>query len=84
MKFQDLFLSPVKQQKKVFFRFFLSHILPSYLQTGFDLYGRFPDTVCADSGYGSEQNYEVMDQMGIEAFVKYNWFYKEQHRPFKV
>lgn len=57
--------------------------LPSYLQTGFDLYGRFPDTVCADSGYGSEQNYEVMEQMGIEAFVKYNWFHKEQHRPFR-
>lgn len=57
--------------------------LPSYLQTGFGLYGRFPDTVCADSGYGSEQNYEVMEQMGIEAFVKYNWFHKEQHRPFR-
>ena len=57
--------------------------LPSYLQTGFDLYGRFPDMVCADSGYGSEQNYEVMEQMGIEAFVKYNWFHKEQHRPFR-
>ena len=56
--------------------------LPSYLQAGFDLYGRFPDTVCADSGYGSEQNYEMMEQMGIEAFVKYNWFHKEQHRPF--
>ena len=57
--------------------------LPSYLQTGFNLYGRFPDMVCADSGYGSEQNYEVMEQMGIEAFVKYNWFHKEQHRPFR-
>jgi transposase len=57
--------------------------LPSYLQTGFDLYGRFPDTVCADSGYGSEQNYDVMEQMGIEAYVKYNWFHKEQHRPFR-
>ena len=57
--------------------------LPSYLQTGFDLYGRFPYTVCADSGYGSEQNYEVMEQMGIDAFVKYNWFHKEQHRPFR-
>ena len=24
-----------------------------------------------------------MEQMGIEAFVKYNWFHKEQHRPFR-
>ena len=57
--------------------------MPSYLQTGFDMYGRLPDAVCADSGYGSEQNYDVMEQMGIEAFVKYNWFHKEQHRPFR-
>ena len=57
--------------------------LPSFLLTGFGMYGRFPDTVCADSGYGSEQNYDVMEQMGIEAYVKYNWFHKEQHRPFR-
>lgn len=57
--------------------------LPSYLETGLSLLGRLPDTVCADSGYGSEQNYELLEQMGIDAFVKYNWFHKEQHRPFR-
>ena len=36
-----------------------------------------------DSGYGSEQNYEFMENNGIEAYVKYNWFHKEQHRPFR-
>ena len=32
----------------------------------------------ADSGYGSEENYRSMQENGIEAFVKYNYFHKEQ------
>ena len=39
--------------------------------------------VVADSGYGSEQNYKWMEDNGIEAFVKYNYFHKEQKRGFK-
>ena len=34
--------------------------------------------VVADSGYGSEQNYEFMEAEQIEAYVKYNYFHKEQ------
>lgn len=41
-------------------------------------YGRFPDTGVADAGYGSEENYRFMQENGIEAFVKYNYFHKEQ------
>lgn len=37
-----------------------------------------PETLTADAGYGSEQNYEVLEQQGIEAYVKYNYFDKEQ------
>jgi hypothetical protein len=37
-----------------------------------------PQTLTADAGYGSEQNYEMMEQKGIEAYVKYNYFDKEQ------
>ena len=37
-----------------------------------------PDTLTADAGYGSEQNYEMMEDQGIEAYVKYNYFDKEQ------
>lgn len=37
-----------------------------------------PQTITADAGYGSEQNYEVMDKKNIEAYVKYNYFDKEQ------
>ena len=39
--------------------------------------------VVADAGYGSEQNYEYMEESSVEAFVKYNYFHKEQKRKFK-
>ena len=41
-------------------------------------YNRLPDIGVADSGYGSEENYRFMEENGIEAFVKYNFFHKEQ------
>lgn len=37
----------------------------------------------ADAGYGSEQNYKFMEENDIEAFVKYNYFHKEQKKKFK-
>jgi transposase len=40
-------------------------------------------TVVADSGYGSEQNYEYANENQIEAYIKYNYFHKEQKRNFK-
>ena len=44
----------------------------------FQRYGKFAKITVADSGYGSEENYRFMDGNGTEAFVKYNWFHKEQ------
>ena len=49
----------------------------------FDRFNRFPKVAVADSGYGSEENYQFMEDNKIEAFVKYNWFHKEQKRSFK-
>ena len=60
-----------------------STTLPSFLTLDQTRWGKLPKEVCADSGYGSEQNYEFMENNGIEAYVKYNWFHKEQHRPFR-
>ena len=57
--------------------------LPDFLIHGRELTGVMPKTVTADSGYGSEENYEFMLQNDIAAYVKYNWFHKEQHRPFR-
>jgi len=42
-----------------------------------------PDNTCADAGYGSEQNYEYLEEQGIEAYVKYPGYYKEQKGKFK-
>ncbi len=42
-----------------------------------------PDIICADSGYGSEENYEFLQENELEAFVKYNYFHKESKRSYK-
>ena len=53
--------------------------LPAHIEDLEHNVGIIPETLTADAGYGSEQNYEVMEQKGIEAYVKYNYFDKEQH-----
>ena len=57
----------------------LIHHLESFEQ----LYSKQSQTVVADAGYGSEENYEFMEQNGIEGFVKYNYFHMEQKRSIK-
>lgn len=57
--------------------------LSSLLTLGYARFGKLPDTLCADAGYGSEQNYELLERLGIQAYVKYNWFHKEEHASFK-
>src|SRR5574344_2077535 len=49
-----------------------------FLKTFSGRYGRLFSTGVADSGYGSEENYRFMEEHGMEAFVKYNYFHKEQ------
>jgi transposase len=49
----------------------------------FGRYGRFAKTTVADSGYGSEENYRFMSGNGTEAFVKYNYFHKEQRPRYR-
>lgn len=46
-------------------------------------YGRLPQEAIADAGYGSEQNYEYLEEKKIEAYVKYNYFHREQQRSHK-
>ena len=63
--------------------------LPSLLEVFEQSYCKQSKTVVADAGYGSEQNYEFMEDNQIEAYVKYNYFHKEQKRawnknPFAV
>lgn len=47
-------------------------------------YHQNPDTLTADAGYGSEENYTHLEQKGIDAFVKYNYFHKEQKAKKKL
>ena len=46
-------------------------------------YSACPQTVVADAGYGSEENYGFMENNEMEAFVKYNYFHAEQKKKFR-
>lgn len=41
-----------------------------------NLYGHYPKRVCADSGYGSLDNYSFMESVGIENYVKHQYWQK--------
>ena len=53
-------------------------LLPNHIEAHKEQYNQNPDTITADAGYGSEENYEILEQNNIEAFVKYPYFHKEQ------
>ncbi|MCG8378151.1 MAG: IS1182 family transposase [Proteobacteria bacterium] len=48
-----------------------------------DLYKTQPESICADAGYGSEENYQYLEDEGIDHYVKYNNFHKEQTKKWK-
>lgn len=58
--------------------------LPHHLDQYESMYGDTPDVVVADAGYGSEQNYEYLENKQIEAYVKYNHFHQEQKAKGKI
>jgi hypothetical protein len=45
--------------------------------------GNFLTGLVADAGYGSEENYEYLEEKGVEAYVKFNNFHKEQTKKWK-
>ena len=44
---------------------------------------RLPKRCIGDAGYGSEENYEYLEQKGIESYLKYPGYFKEQKTSFK-
>lgn len=54
--------------------------LESHLESFESQYRTQSKEVVADAGYGSEQNYELMEGKGITSYVKYNYFHMEQKR----
>lgn len=58
--------------------------LPHHLAQYKELYNDNPEVVVADAGYGSEENYQDMENRNIKAYVKYNYFHKEQKSKGKI
>jgi len=52
--------------------------LKNHVADHIESYNQKPETLTADAGYGSEENYTDLEDKGIMAFVKYNYFHKEQ------
>ena len=55
----------------------------SYLESFKNRYGMQSEEIVADSGYGSEENYEYMFRNGMTPYVKYNMFHVEQRRSYR-
>lgn len=55
----------------------------SYLESFKTRYGMQSEEIVADSGYGSEENYEYMFSNGMTPYVKYNMFHLEQRRSYR-
>lgn len=55
-----------------------------YLKGFLNRYNKQSKEVVADSGYGSEENYEYLEKEQVEHYVKYNYFHAEQKNSFKI
>lgn len=56
--------------------------LQAHLASYQNLYNKNPESIVADAGYGSEENYKLLEKENINAFIKYNFFDKEQSKHF--
>ena len=57
--------------------------LKNFLESFKEKYNKQSKVVSADAGYGSEENYEYLEKESVKAYVKYNYFHKEQKKAFK-
>jgi len=51
--------------------------LPEQIKIFKEHYNRLPEELVADAGYGSQENYTLLNNEGVEAYVKYNYFDKD-------
>lgn len=56
--------------------------LESHLNEHLRCYGVHARLIVADAGYGSEQNYQYLENNKTEAYVKYNYFDKHQSKSY--
>lgn len=52
--------------------------LPAHIDSFKELYNETPQIVTTDAGYGSEENYQYLEENNCTAYVKYNYFHQEQ------
>ena len=53
-------------------------LLKDHIEDTIESYDIVPESLTADAGYGSEENYDYLEEKGITAYVKYGYFDKEQ------
>jgi hypothetical protein len=46
-------------------------------------YGHYPKNLITDKGYGSAENYQILEDRGIQAFIKYRHWDQEQKKRSK-
>lgn len=51
--------------------------LPEHIKIFKEHYNRLPEELVTDAGYGSQENYTLLNNEGVEAYVKYNYFDKD-------
>lgn len=54
--------------------------LESHLNQHEQSFGKTLQSITADAGYGSEENYDMLEKKQIKAFVKYNMFDRQQSK----
>ena len=61
-----------------------TNTLQTHMESLKENLGKMPDTLVADAGYESEENYEYLEKNNVEAFVKYQYSHKEQSKKWKT
>ena len=57
--------------------------LPVHMESLKKTLGQLPEVLVADAGYGSEENYEYLEDNHVDAYVKFNYFHKEQTKKWQ-
>jgi len=57
--------------------------LKSHLEQYERSFGKILKTLTADAGYGSEENYTLLEEKNIEGYVKYGLFNKKQKQSYR-
>ncbi|WP_136604998.1 IS1182 family transposase [Paenibacillus dokdonensis] len=58
--------------------------LEPHLEIARRILGQHPQTIIADAGYGSEENYAYLEKEEITAVVKYGSYHKEKSKAWKA